>query len=266
MTAHPGFDKIDFTGSTETGKKVVESGAATLKRITLELGGNDPGIVLPDANVASIAEPIFQSMFRHNGQVCMSLKRLYVHDSIYEEMTGALISIAKKQKSGSGFDPATTLGPIQNEAQYNRSVSIGKQIEESGVNVLFRGSVPQEERGFYFPVTLLDNPPDDAPFVTQEIFGPIRSIMRYSDVDEAIRKANNTLYGLGASAWGKDAKLLNDVSRRLRAGTVWINQHSNVSAEIPFCGHQHSGMGNQFGHQGLESYCNIQVIAQKKAC
>jgi acyl-CoA reductase-like NAD-dependent aldehyde dehydrogenase len=264
MTAHPGFDKIDFTGSTQTGKRVFESAAATLKHLTLELGGNDPGIVLPDADPKEIAQALFWSMFLFNGQGCITLKRLYVHEDIYDQLTKALVSVAQQVKTGDGFDPESGLGPVQNRLQYDRLQAVWKEIEQSGARILFKGAIPQASKGFFFPVTMVDNPPDHASFVAKEVFGPIRSILKYKNLDEAVQRANDTPYGLGASVWGKDPRTLRSVARRLNAGTVWINQHLAVSPEFPFGGHKESGIGVQQGLEGLRSYCNIQVIAERQ--
>ena len=263
MTAHAGFDKIDFTGSTQTGKRVLESAADGLKRVTLELGGNDAAIVLKDADPQKIAKALFESMFRHNGQACMSIKRLYVHDAIYSKLTKELVAYAGQSKTGDGFDPDTSFGPVQNRLQYERLQVTWKQILETGSSILFQGKVPQGTGGFYFPITLIDNPTDDAPFVSEEVFGPIRSILKYTDLEDAIRRANNTRYGLGASVWGEDLGTLHHVAQQLKAGTVWVNQHAVIQGDIPFGGHKWSGLGVQFGHQGLEGFCNTQVIAIK---
>lgn len=150
MTAHPGFDKIDSTGSTQTGKRVLESAAAGVKRVTLELGGNDTGIVLKDADPEKIAKALFESMFRHNGQACMSIKRLYVHDAIYSKLTKALVAYAGQLKTGDGFDPNTSFGPVQNRLQYERLQATWKQILESGSSILFQGKVPQGSAGSIF--------------------------------------------------------------------------------------------------------------------
>ena len=186
MTSHPDFQKVSFTGSSETGSKVFASAAATLKHLTLELGGNDPAIVLPDADPQAIAENLFRSMFALSGQGCVTLKRLFVHESIYQALTEALISCAQHQKLGDGFDPETTLGPIQKAP------------------ILYQGEVPSEGAGLFFPVTLLDNPPAEAAYVIRENFGPLRAVFKYRNLDEAVRLANGTPYGLGASVWGTD--------------------------------------------------------------
>jgi acyl-CoA reductase-like NAD-dependent aldehyde dehydrogenase len=263
MTSHPGIDLISFTGSTLTGKRVLASAAATVKRTTLELGGNDPGIILGDAEPEKIAAALFNSMFVLSGQGCICLKRLYVHEDIYSKVTEALVAIASATKVGDGLDPDTELGPVQNQLQYKRLQSFWEEIKRSGTKVLFRGVVPTNTKGFFFPVTLLDNPPDGANFVTQEVFGPIRSIFRYKDLDEAIRGANNTSYGLGASVWGGDPVQLRSVASQLEAGTVWINQHAIRNPFVPATAYKDSGLGVEFGQEGLEEFCHMQVIAER---
>jgi acyl-CoA reductase-like NAD-dependent aldehyde dehydrogenase len=263
MTSHSGIDLITFTGSTFTGKRVLASAAATLKRVTLELGGNDPGIILADAEPEKIAQALFDSMFLLSGQGCVCLKRLYVHEDIYSRVTEALVAIARSTKVGDGFDPHTRLGPVQNQLQYKRLQSVWEEIKRSEAKVLFRGVVPTNTEGFFFPVTLLDNPPDGAGFVTQEVFGPIRSILKYKDLDEAIRRANDSSYGLGASVWGSDPVQLRSVAGRLEAGTVWINQHAIRNPFVPASAYKDSGLGVEFGQEGLEEFCNMQVIAER---
>jgi acyl-CoA reductase-like NAD-dependent aldehyde dehydrogenase len=264
MTSHPGFQKVSFTGSSETGRKVFASAAPTLKHLTLELGGNDPGIVLPDADPHAIAENLFRSMFALSGQGCVTLKRLFVHESIYQDLTEALISCAQNQKLGDGFDPETTLGPIQNRPQFARMQTTWEEIQEAKAPILYQGEVPSEGAGLFFPVTLLDNPPAEAAYVIQENFGPLRAVIKYKDLDEAVRLANGTSYGLGASVWGTDPELLDAVARRLDAGMVWINQHLNLHPNVPFSGHKNSGIGIEFGEDGLKEFCNVQVIANRR--
>lgn len=261
MTSHSRIDLITFTGSTETGKKVVNSSAPTLKHVSLELGGNDPGIVLPDAHPQQIARALFDSMFLLTGQGCICLKRLYIHESIYTAVTDALVAIARGTVTGDGFDPETALGPVQNRPQYMRLRSIMKEINRCGTPILYQGDVPTRKSGFFIPITLLYNPPDDATFVTQEVFGPIRSVFKYKNLDEAIRRANNTSYGLGASVWGTDTEELHKVALRLEAGTVWINQHAVRNPMVPASAFKNSGLGVEFGQEGLEAYCQLQVIA-----
>jgi acyl-CoA reductase-like NAD-dependent aldehyde dehydrogenase len=264
MTSHAGFQKVSFTGSSETGRKVFASAAPTLKHLTLELGGNDPGIVLPDADPQAIAESLFRSMFAVCGQGCVTLKRLFVHESIYQALTEALIFCAQHQKLGDGFDPETTLGPIQNRPQFALMQTTWEEIQEAKAPILYQGEVPSEGAGLFFPVTLLDNPPAEAAYVMRENFGPLRAVIKYQDLNEAVRLANGTPYGLGASVWGSDPELLDAVARRLDAGMVWINQHLNLHPNIPFSGHKNSGIGIEFSEDGLKEFCNVQVIANRR--
>ena len=263
MTSHLGIDHISFTGSTATGKRVLASASGTLKHVGLELGGNDPGIVLADADPQSIAQDLFNSMFLLSGQGCICLKRLYIDENIYPAVTEALVTIARSAKVGNGLDPDSALGPIQNQLQYQRLQSTWEEIKKSGAKILYRGDVPANETGFFFPVTLLDNPQEDASFVAQEIFGPIRSVFKYKTVEEAIRRANNTSYGLGASVWGKRSEELQRVAGQLEAGTVWINQHLVRNPFVPATAYKNSGIGVELGEEGLEEFCNVQVIAAK---
>ena len=242
---------------------MLASASATLKRVSLELGGNDPAIVLADADPEAIAQDLFNSMFLLSGQGCICVKRLYIHESIYPVLTDALVAVARSAKVGNGLDPATVLGPVQNHLQFERLKLVWDEIRRSKTTVLFRGEVPQEGKGFFSPITILDNPPDDASFVAQEIFGPIRSVFRYKTVDEVIRRANKSSYGLGASVWGKGPTQLEEVARRIEAGTVWINQHAVRNAFVPATAFKNSGIGVEFGQEGLLEYCHLQVIAAK---
>jgi acyl-CoA reductase-like NAD-dependent aldehyde dehydrogenase len=264
MTSHPGIDHISFTGSTATGKRVLASASATLKHVALELGGNDPGIILADADSHAIAQDLFNSMFLLSGQGCICLKRLYIHEDIYPALTNALVAVARSAKVGNGLDPDTVLGPVQNCLQYQRLQSTWEEIKKSRATILFRGDVPTNEKGFFFPITLLDNPPEDASYVAQEVFGPIRSVFKYKTMDEAIRRANNTSYGLGASVWGKNSDELQRVARQLEVGTVWINQHLVRNPFVPASAYKNSGIGVELGEEGVLEFCHIQVIGTQK--
>jgi acyl-CoA reductase-like NAD-dependent aldehyde dehydrogenase len=202
-------------------------------------------------------------MFMLNGQGCITLKRLFVHENVYTALGTALIGCARNTKTGDAFASDSALGPIQNRVQYERLQSTLKVIENSGARILYQGQIPNGSRGFFVPVTILDNPPDDAEFVKNEVFGPIRSMFKYKDVEEAIRRANASPYGLGASVWGGKPEQLDTVARRLEAGTVWINQHLNPHPDLPFGGFKESGFGVEFGREGLQAFCNIQIIARK---
>jgi acyl-CoA reductase-like NAD-dependent aldehyde dehydrogenase len=203
-------------------------------------------------------------MFILSGQGCICLKRLYIHESIYAGVTDALVAIARSAKVGNGLDAETVLGPVQNRLQFDRLKSAFDEIEKSRATILFRGDVPPDGKGYFFPVTILADPPAGARFVTQEIFGPIRSVFKFKTIDEAIARANTSSYGLGASVWGRSAAELKRVARRLEAGTVWINQHAVRNAFVPASAYKSSGLGVEFGQEGLLEYCHLQVIASKQ--
>lgn len=263
MTSHPDIDMISFTGSTQTGARVMAGAAASIKRVTLELGGNDPAIVLPDVNAAEIAEQLFWSAFANSGQICIATKRLYVHDDVYDEVAAELVKVAARTLMGNGLEQGVELGPIQNRQQYERVCGLLKDIESRGQKVLCGGAA-REGAGYFVPVTLVDNPAEDTPVVAEEAFGPVLPIMRFTSVDEAIERANATPYGLGASVWSKDLDLAADIAARIESGTVWINDSAYVMPWTPFGGHKQSGLGTENGTEGLLEYTNPQTITIRK--
>jgi acyl-CoA reductase-like NAD-dependent aldehyde dehydrogenase len=258
LSHHPAVRKIVFTGSTATGRKVMESASASLKLMTLELGGNDAGIVLEDADPKVIAERLFWGSFINSGQTCGALKRLYVHDSIYSAVCNALVDIAKTVKMGDGMDITSMLGPIQNERQFKRVVELVDEARKSGATVLTGGH--PVGRGYFYPVTLVADVAEGTRLVDEEQFGPVLPIIRYSDVDDAIRRANATEYGLDASVWGSNRAAAQQVAQRLEAGTVWINKHAEIAPHIPMGGIKSSGIGVEFGEEGLAAYTTIKII------
>jgi acyl-CoA reductase-like NAD-dependent aldehyde dehydrogenase len=258
LTAHPDVAKITFTGSVATGRKVMASAAGTLKRLTLELGGNDAGIVLEDVDCHAVAQKIFDCAFQNSGQVCLALKRLYVHESIYDEMCDALVAIADRAVVGDGLEEGVTFGPIQNKAQFERVKDLLLSAEQDG-NVLSGGLVPDRPGYFMRPVIVRDVW-DGSRIVDEEQFGPILPVIKFSDLEEALQKANASPFGLGASVWSGDpgrARLLAD---RLQAGTIWINTHAGMSPEIPFGGAKQSGFGLEFGEEGLAEFTQLHAI------
>jgi acyl-CoA reductase-like NAD-dependent aldehyde dehydrogenase len=263
MTAHPGIDKIAFTGSVATGKKVLAAAAATLKRVTLELGGNDPAIILDDVDPKAIAKQVFFASFVNSGQVCMAIKRIYAHERIYGELCAALVAEAKKAKVGNGLDPDTELGPLQNKMQYDKVVDIIKDTKKAGATFLTGGEIPQGP-GYFLPPTLVTDIADDSRLVREEQFGPIVPILKFSDVEDAIRRANDTRYGLSASVWSNDVQRGAEVAARLEVGTAWVNQHRTTSAFVPFGGAKESGLGRQYSSLGLKSYMEPEVISVAK--
>ncbi|MFW6093699.1 MAG: aldehyde dehydrogenase family protein [Pseudomonadota bacterium] len=249
MTAHPGFDKVSFTGSTETGKKVMASCAQDLKRVTLELGGNDAAIVLPDVDVPAIAQQVFFGAFFNTAQICVATKRLYVHDDVYDELRDHLHGIARQIKVGDGSEQGTVLGPIQNARQYERVVDLLEDARASGLTLLTGAEVP--ENGYFVPITLVDDPPPDSRVVTEEAFGPILPMLRFDDEDTMIAQVNDTEYGLAGSVWSEDVDRAVRIAHRMETGTVWINENLYLPPSTPFGGHKKSGIGVENGIDGL---------------
>jgi acyl-CoA reductase-like NAD-dependent aldehyde dehydrogenase len=263
MTSHPGFDKISFTGSTATGRRVMASAAPSLKRITLELGGNDAAIILPDVDVAETAEKIFWSAFTNSGQVCIATKRAYVHEAIYDAFRDAMVEIAKTVPMGNGKDPANALGPIQNKPQYDRVTSLIADCEANGYG-LITGYQPDEPDGLFIPVTLIDNPPEGSRIVQEEQFGPILPLLQWSDEADVIARANASEYGLAGTIWTKDTDRALRIASQLETGTVWINEALAAHPHATFGGHKQSGLGAENGVAGLLEYTNPQTISVRQ--
>lgn len=260
LAVHPGIDKIAFTGSTETGKAIIRSSASTVKRLTLELGGNDAAIVLPDARVPEIADALFWGAFVNAGQTCAAIKRLYVHESIYDEVCQALIEVAGTVPMGIGLDEASLLGPLQNRAQYDIVSGLVEAARDSGATVLVGGDPLADQPGFFYPITLVADIDNDNPLVTREQFGPVLPIVRYSTIDEAVAMANGLDVGLGASVWSSDVAHAREIAGRMEAGTVWINRHASNDPRIPFGGAKQSGYGLESGVEGLKAFTQPQVL------
>lgn len=258
MTTHPDIDKIMFTGSTATGKKIMAAAAPTLKKLTLEMGGNDAGIVLPDVDAKAVAEGIFWGAFLNNGQTCAALKRLYVHDDIYDEVCAALTELANAVPMGEGLDENNVLGPVQNAMQFEKVSRLAASAPEEGGRVLTGGSA-RGGAGFFFPITLVADAKEGMACVDEEQFGPLLPIIRFTDVDDAIRQANSLDVDLAASVWTKDVDQGRAIAERLVAGTVYLNKHGEVAPHIPFGGARYSSMGVEFGIEGLAACANIKI-------
>ena len=264
ITAHPDIDKITFTGSTATGKTIMEGASKDLKRITLELGGNDASIVLPDADVAKVAEQLFWSSFTNAGQICVAAKRIYIHEDIYDEMSAAIAAYAKTVTVGDGANQGTGVGPIQNKKQFDRVCELIEDAKSNGYKFLVGGEVDPSGSGYYVPITILDNPPEDARIVAEEQFGPVMPLMKFSSDDEVIARANNSEYGLAGAVWTKDTDRGVKIAEQLETGTVWINEFLHLSPFAPFGGHKQSGFGAEYGIEGLKEFTYSQVITVKK--
>ena len=262
ISSHSDIDKIVFTGSTRTGKRIMEAAATNLKRLTLELGGNDAAIVLPDTNVAEAAGKIFATAMINNGQTCAALKRLYVHEDIYEEMCEALAGIAGSVKTGPASE-SPDFGPIQNKMQYDRVCELAESAKADGATFL-TGGEPMPGPGYFFPVTIVKDIPESSRLVQEEPFGPILPVVSFSDVDDALEKANAVSVGLGGSVWSSDVAAAQKLASRLECGTAWVNNHAMIQPDAPFGGVKQSGVGVEFGRYGLVEYTNIQTLQISK--
>ncbi|KAE9378650.1 putative aldehyde dehydrogenase [Stipitochalara longipes BDJ] len=264
LTAHPTPAKISFTGSTATGKKVMESASKTLKRVTLELGGKDPAIICDDVDIDDVAVKIATFAFLNSGQICLAIKRILVHEKIIDEFRNALVKHTKLLKLGEGNEEGVFLGPIQNSMQFERVKGFFADIEKEGMNVAVGGKNPGG-KGYFITPTIIDRPAEDSRLVLEEPFGPIVPLLSFANDEEAITKANNTFYGLGASVWSKDIDRANRIAKQIEAGTVWVNTHFEMDPSTPFGGHKQSGIGTEQGLAGLKSYCNSQTLYLRKS-
>lgn len=258
LTQHPDVAKVAFTGSTATGKKVMASSAETLKRLTLELGGNDAAIVLDDADPKDAAQKIFMGAMFNSGQICAAIKRVYVADSLYDAVCSELAKLAQGAVVGDGLEPTTTIGPIQNKAQYEKVKGYLEDANARGK--VIAGGKALSRPGYFIPPTIVRDIPDDSRLVREEQFGPVLPILRYSDLEDAIKRANDSEYGLCGSVWGRNTERACQVARRINSGTVWVNKTLEINPNYPFRGAKQSGMGAELGQAGLEEYTQAKVI------
>ena len=258
LTQHPDVRKISFTGSTATGKKVMASAADSVKRVTLELGGNDAAIVLDDANPKEVAPKIFGTAFANNGQVCVAIKRLYVHEKIYDEMVSELSTLANNAVVGDGLEAGTTLGPLQNKMQFDKVRALVEETKKAG-KVVAGGQV-SDGGGYFIRPTIVRDVTDGDRIVDEEQFGPILPIIKFSDSEDALKRANNSPYGLGGSVWGKDTARASALASRLESGTAWVNKHLDLAPGVPFGGAKQSGTGVEFSEEGLLEFTQNQVV------
>ncbi len=259
MTAHPGFAKISFTGSTATGKRVMETASKDLKRVTLELGGNDAAIIMPDVDVDKVAEQLFFGAFFNSAQICIATKRMYIHADIYDALRDKLHALALAAAVGDGAEQGIMFGPVQNAPQYKRVMALIDEAREQGL-VLLEGRQVPEGGGYFIPITLVDNPPEDSRVVTEEAFGPVLPLLKFDDLDEVIARANNSEYGLAGAVWSDDIDQAVAIAHRMETGTVWINQNLANAPHIPFAGAKQSGMGVENGAEGMLEYTQAKSI------
>ncbi|MBI3785118.1 MAG: aldehyde dehydrogenase family protein [Deltaproteobacteria bacterium] len=263
MTAHPVPRKISFTGSVGTGKKIMAAAADDLKRVTLELGGNDPAIVLDDANPDQVADGLFWSAFQNSGQVCTAVKRLYVHEKVYQPIVDRLIERAKTVRVGNGLYPETQLGPINNEMQLNKVMSLVEDARQNGAKVQ-TGGCRLESSGYFYPPTIVTEAREGMRLVDEEQFGTALPIIKYKHVDDALEQANRTHFGLGGSIWTSDLQRGEALAQELDSGTGWVNHHMDILPFTPFGGAKWSGIGCENGPWGYKEFTAMQVVNVKK--
>ncbi|HRO15969.1 MAG TPA: aldehyde dehydrogenase family protein [Paracoccus sp. (in: a-proteobacteria)] len=262
MTAHPGIAKISFTGSSETGRKVMASAAETIKRITLELGGNDAPIVLPGADPDTVAPGLFSAAFMNAGQVCLAVKRVYVHDSIYDAVVDRLARLAGEAVVDDGLKQGTTVGPLQNRQQFEKVQGFLESARREGRIVA--GGTVEPRPGYFIRPTIVADIDDDAMLVAQEQFGPVLPVLRFDDPEDALARANATPWGLGGSVWGPDRDRARDIALRMEAGQVWINKHLDFGPNIPFGGAKQSGIGVEFAEEGLAEFTQLHILNEAR--
>jgi acyl-CoA reductase-like NAD-dependent aldehyde dehydrogenase len=258
LSGHPDVAKVTFTGSTATGRKVMESAAGTIKRLTLELGGNDAAIVLDDADIATVAPRIFTAATFNSGQVCTAAKRIYVPRALHDPLCDALADLATGAVVGDGTVPDTTIGPVQNRMQYEKLLEF---IEDSRVHgTIIAGGRRDDRPGYYIAPMIVRDLPDTARLVCEEQFGPVVPVLAYDTIDEVVARANLGEFGLAGSVWGSDQDRAIAVARRIVTGTVWVNTHLDLRFDVPFGGARQSGLGREQGIDGLREFVQPHVV------
>jgi acyl-CoA reductase-like NAD-dependent aldehyde dehydrogenase len=237
----------------------MRNAADNMKRLTLELGGNDAGIVLPDSDIDKLAPAIFQTAFLNMGQTCAALKRLYVHESQYDALVEKLAEMARAQKVGPGMEEGVTFGPVQNRDQFDLVSELVEDARQNGARIV-TGGERIGDKGYFYAPTIVADIADGTRLVDEEQFGPVLPVIRYSDVEDALRRANDNPNGLGGSVWGSDIEQARAIATRLECGTAWINNHAEVLPHCPFGGSKMSGFGVEFGLDGLLEYTQSQLL------
>jgi acyl-CoA reductase-like NAD-dependent aldehyde dehydrogenase len=259
MTSHPVPRKISFTGSTETGKKVAAAAAPDLKRLTLELGGNDAAIVLDDVAPDAVAEKLFWGAFQNCGQVCSAIKRVYVPEKLYTPLVDRLAALAKSVKVGDGFTEGVQMGPLNNAPQFERVSMLVEEAKKQGARIA-AGGAPLGGKGYFYAPTIVADVAEGVRLVDEEQFGPALPVLPYRTLDEAVERANRTTYGLSGSVWSNSPERALEVAGRLECGTAWVNQHLAIVPFAPFGGAKWSGIGVENGTWGLLGFTEIQTV------
>lgn len=258
MTNHPAFNKVSFTGSIATGKKIRQVCAGTLKRLTLELGGNDPAIILPGTDIKAIAPKIFGGAFANSGQVCSAIKRIYVSEADHDEFVKEFVALAKEAKFGDAFEEGAQYGPLCCKMQLDKVSAMVEDAKKKGATIEIGGKATG--KGFFYEPTVITGADESFAIVSEEQFGPAVPIIKYKDVGDAIKRANDSRFGLGGSVWGNDLDEANKQAATLQCGTAWVNQHLNLAPTAPFGGFKESGLGRENGPDGLAPFLECQVV------
>lgn len=258
LTVHPDVAKVAFTGSTATGKKVMQAAASGVKRVTLELGGNDAAIVLDDVDPKVAARKIYDGAMTNAGQICVAVKRAYVPSGMYDAVCDELAGLAKAAVVDDGLKQGAQVGPVQNRMQFEKVKEFLVEAAEKGK--ILAGGAPLDRPGYFVPPTIVRDLPEDARLVREEQFGPVLPVLKYDRIDDVIARANDSEYGLGGTVWGSDVARAMDVAMQIDAGTVWVNQHLAIDANIPFRGAKQSGLGGELGQAGLHEYTQAHIV------
>jgi len=262
LAAHLDVDKVAFTGSTEVGKLIAKAATGNLKKVTLELGGKSPSLVLSDADLESGIPGVASAIFFNHGQCCCAGSRLYVEKSIFDRVVAGVVDQAKQITLGPGMNPSTQMGPLVSVEQQQRVLGYLESGLAEGAKAVVGGK-RMGDKGYFVEPTVLVNTTSTMKVIQEEIFGPVVCAEPFQDVDEVIQKANNNIYGLAAAVWTKDLSKAHRIAARLRAGTVWINCHNIFDAALPFGGYKQSGWGREMGHEGLDLYTEVKSVCAK---
>ncbi len=262
IVAHPGIDKIAFTGSTAVGKEIMRGAADTLKRVTLELGGKSPNIVFADADIDSAVRGAINGIFYGKGEVCNAGSRLFLESKLREEFTEKLVARASKMRPADPLDPKTRLGAIVSQEQMETVLSFIDAGKKDGAKLVAGGNRASVDggKGFFIEPTIFGDVKNEMRIAREEIFGPVLSVLTFDDIDQVVEQANNNPYGLAAAVWTNDVKKAHTVSRRLKAGTVWINTYGLMDASLPFGGYKSSGFGRELGAHAIEHYTELKTV------